>query len=154
MWYHKLSEILEKHQFRKSIHDEALFINNQLPDKPVWCFVYVDDILMTSPSSEHLHKTVEALKKDLTLANSESLTQYLVMNLWKTDDGEICLSAEKCAKKLEKKFQLSFEGRKIDTPLPTAELGGMQPVIAMNKFPYLSKTGSLLFARTCCRPDI
>ena len=72
MWYHKLSEILEKHQFRKSIHDEALFISNQLPDKPVWCLMYVDDILMTSPSCGHVHKTVEALKKDLTLTTSES----------------------------------------------------------------------------------
>ena len=105
---------------------------------------------MTSPSSEH----VEALKKDLTLTTLKSLTQYLGMNLWKIDDGEICRSAEKYAEKLEKKFQLSSERRKKDTPLPTAEPGGMQPVIAMNEFPYLSKTGSLPYAGTCCGPDI
>ena len=42
----------------------------------------------------------------------------------------------------------------MDTPLPTAEPGDMEPVQAMNEFPYLSKTGSLLYAATCCRPDI
>jgi hypothetical protein len=138
MWYHKLSDILEKHQFRKSIHDEALFICNQEPDKPVWCLVYVDDILMTSPSTEKLHNTVEALKKDLILTTSDSLSQYLGMNLWKTEAGEICLSAEKYAEKLQRKFNLTLEGRKVETPLPTAEPGGMEPVIAMNEFPYLS----------------
>ena len=61
MWYHKLSEILEKHQFKKSMHDEALFVSHKAPENPVWCLIYVDDILMTSPSSQVLNETVEGL---------------------------------------------------------------------------------------------
>jgi hypothetical protein len=45
MWYHKLCEILEKHQLKKSIHDEALFVSHVTPNNPVWCLVYVDGIL-------------------------------------------------------------------------------------------------------------
>ena len=85
MWYHKLYEILEKHQFRKSIHDEALFISNKSPGNPVWYLIYVDDLLMSSPSTEVLKETVESLRKELTLTNSETLSQYLGMNLWKTE---------------------------------------------------------------------
>ena len=74
MWYHKLSEILEKHQFMRSIHDEALFISHKSLENPVWYLVYVDDILMTSPSSQVLDQTIEGLKEDLTLTSSETLS--------------------------------------------------------------------------------
>ena len=134
MWYHKFSEILEKHQFKRSIHDEALFISHKHPDNPVWCLIYIDDILMTSPSAQVLNETVERPKKDLTLTSSDTLSQYLGMNLWKTEAGEICLSAEKYAEKLQGEFQLSADGKKVTTPLPSTEPAGMQPVTAMNEF--------------------
>ena len=154
MWYYKLSAILEKNHFVRSIHDEALFINRKQPDKPVWCLIYVDDILMTSPSKDMLNETVEGLKGDLTLTTSDTLSQYLGMNLWQTDSGEICLSADKYVEKLEKKFDLTTGGRRAETPLPVAEPEGMEPVTAMTEFQYLSRVGSLLYAATCCRPDL
>ena len=119
MWYHKLSEILEKHQFKRSIHDEALFVSHKSPENPVWCLVYVDDILMTSPSAQVLEETVHRLKEDLTLTTSETLSQYLGMNLWKTEAGEICLSAEKYAEKLQGKFQLSAVGEEGENTTST-----------------------------------
>ena len=76
------------------------------------------------------------------------------MNLWKTEDGEICLSAEKYAEKMQGKFQLSVEGKKVKTPLPPTEPKGLEPVEAMNEFKYLSKIGSVWYASTCCRLDI
>ena len=63
MWYHKFSEILEKH------HDEALLISHKSPDKPVWCLIYVDDILMTCPSTQVLNETVDCLKEGFTLTS-------------------------------------------------------------------------------------
>ena len=101
-----------------------------------------------------LSETVEALKEDLTLTSTETLSEYLGMNLWKTDAGEICLSAKKYAEKLQGKFQLSLGGKRVYTPLPPSEFGGMKPIRAMNEFEYLSKTDSLLYASTCCRPDL
>ena len=80
-----------------SIHDEALFINDKSPENPVWCLTYVDNILMTTPSTRVPSKTVEALKKDLTLTSTTTLSQYLGMNLWKTDTEQICQSVDKYA---------------------------------------------------------
>ena len=97
MWYHKLSEIIRKHQFKMSIHDEALFIRDKSPNNPVWCLIYVDDILMTSPYAQVTSENVDALKEDLTLTSTKVLSQYLGVNLWKIEVGEICLSAEKFA---------------------------------------------------------
>ena len=34
MWYHKIYEILKKHQFRMSNHDKALFICDKSPQNP------------------------------------------------------------------------------------------------------------------------
>ena len=142
MWYHKLPEILEKHKFKRSIHDEALYIGQKAPENPVWCLVYVDDILMTSPSPQVLEDTIDGLKEDLTLTSSESLSQYLGMNLWKAEAGEICLSAKKYAENLQVKFQLKADGKKVRPE-------GMKPVTAMNVFECLSKTGSVMYASTC-----
>jgi hypothetical protein len=52
---------LEKHQFKANIHDEALFVSHKHPDNRIWCLVYVDDILMTSPSAKVLSETVHKL---------------------------------------------------------------------------------------------
>ena len=63
-----------------SIHNEALFISDKSPENHVRCLIYVDDILMTSPSPQVLSETIEALKEDLTLTSTETLSQYLGMN--------------------------------------------------------------------------
>ena len=43
MWYQRLLTVLIKLGIKKSIHDEALFMS----DAPVWCLIYVANILMT-----------------------------------------------------------------------------------------------------------
>ena len=111
-------------------------MSHKHPDNAVWCLVYVDDILMTSPSTEVLCKTIHRLKEDLTLTTSETLTPYLGMNLWKSNSREIFLSAEKYAEKLLTKFSLKRDGRRVETPLPTTEPGGMEPTPALDEFSY------------------
>ena len=74
MWYHKFLEIMEKHQFRKNIHDEALFISDKSLGNPIWCLIYVDDILMTSPSTEVLRETIEGQRKKSTLTTLQTLS--------------------------------------------------------------------------------
>ena len=75
MWYHKHSKILIKHQFWMSIHDEALIISDKSPETPIWCLIYVDDIIITSPFAHVLSETVETLKEDLTLTSIKTLSQ-------------------------------------------------------------------------------
>ena len=76
MWYHKLSKILEKHEYKRSIQNEAVFVCHKSPENPVWCLVYVDDILMISPSAQVLEEIVHKLKEDLTLTSSETLSRH------------------------------------------------------------------------------
>ena len=78
----------------------------------------------------------------------------VIGTMWKFECRETCLSAQKYAEKLQWKFQLSSGGKRVYTPLPPSEPGGMKPVTAMNKFEYLFRTGSLLYASTCCRRDL
>ena len=87
------------------IHDGALFIRDKSPENPVWWLIYVDDILITLPPPQVLGETVQALKEDLILTSTETLSQYLGKNLWKTDTKDICMSTEKYAEKLQGKFQ-------------------------------------------------
>ena len=56
-----------------SIHNEALFISDKSPENHVRCLIYVDDILMTSPSPQVLSETVETLKENSTLTSIETL---------------------------------------------------------------------------------
>ena len=64
----------------------------------------MDDVLLSSPSPRVLSKIVEALKEDLTRTSTETILEYLGMNLLKSDNGEICLSAEEYAEKMGGKF--------------------------------------------------
>ena len=40
MWYHKPPKIIEKHQFKRSIHDDALFISHKTP-YGAWCMLTI-----------------------------------------------------------------------------------------------------------------
>ena len=57
-------------------------------------------------------------------------------------------------KKPQGEFQLSSRGKQVYAPIPPSNPWGMQLVTAMNEFEYSSKTLSLLYASTCCRPEL
>ena len=151
MWYQRLSSALVKMGFTKSIHDEALFIS----DAPVWCLIYVDDILMTSPVKGEIDKYVELLKKEFTLTIMTTVSQYLGMNLsHNLETGEITISCEKYLEKMVKKYDVKMTGRRVRTPLNPVSLSSEGEPDQMTQLEYQGRVGSLLFSSTCCRLDI
>ena len=109
-------------------YDEALIIYHKSLENCVLGLVYVDNILMSSPSTLVLNQTVEGLKEDLTLTSSRILSQYLRMNLWKTKARAIRPSAEKYTENLQGIFSLNAEGKKVNTSLLLTEHAGIEPV--------------------------
>ena len=155
MWYQRLSDALTRIGFRKSIHDHALFMRtNNKNECTTWCLVYVDDILMASSMKEEIHKCITQLQKEFTLTIVEKLTQFLGMNLnYDMNKGELSLKADKYIEKLESKFHVTTTKRCL-TPLftPPLEDPSREPIVT--EFYYQSRVGSLIYAATCCRPDI
>ena len=67
--------------------------------------------------------------------------------------GELTLKADKYIEKLEKKFHVTTT-KKVATPLFTPPLEDHSKEHIVIEFYYQSRVGSLIYAATCCRPDI
>ena len=114
LWYDKLAQSLHALGFTKSPNDDALFT---LPHAiPQYCLLYVDDILLSSPSKPALDLTIAALQREYTLTVTTSFSQYLGMNFSRSADGSITLSCEKYLSKIASRYSPS---KPAYTPLPT-----------------------------------
>jgi hypothetical protein len=154
MWYNCLSEALSRNGFRKSIHDQALFIRTNDKETTIWCLVYVDDILMASSMKEEIDKCISQLQKEFTLTIVNDISQFLGMNVkYDMDKGELTIKAEKYIEKLEKKFNVEIT-KKVKTPLFTPPLESTSKESIVTEFFYQSRVGSVIYAATCCRPDV
>ena len=154
MWYERLSSALKRHGFHTSDYDDALFINlGLLP--PVWCLVYVDDILMMSSSQDNLNICAAKLRSEFEMTVSDEPSQYLGMNVQKNmKTGEITISQEKYVQNMVKRYDVE-PPRKTYTPLiPPVEHVNKADKPSMSQYEYQAKVGSLIYAATCSRPDL
>ncbi|CAI7774825.1 unnamed protein product [Closterium sp. NIES-53] len=107
LWQHHLSRKLTEVGFRQLPHDPGMY---RLDDKGSYALLvaYVDAILYVS-SSTSLGDRIEAdLKKSLDLTISTKVTQFLGLNVSRTNSA-IHLTASKYAESLAKRFNISTD---------------------------------------------
>ena len=154
MWYERLSCALKKYGFHTSDYDDALFINLDITP-PVWCLVYVDDILMMSSSEENLNLCASKLKNEFEMTVSEEPSQYLGMNIHKNKEtGEITISQEKYIQNMVKRYNVVPPRKTYSPIIPPLEHVSRKDPEAMGQYEYQAKVGSLIYAATCSRPDL
>ncbi|CAI7798114.1 unnamed protein product [Closterium sp. NIES-54] len=124
-------------------------------DDYILLIVYVDDLLYIG-STDNVTTWFEGeLQRDLTLAISSTVTQYLGLNIQEEEEGAIYINAAKYADTIAKRFALT--PTTISTPYrytagnDKAESTPLKPAGIRN---YQRKLGCLLFAAVTCRPDL
>ena len=153
MWYRKLYEAFINIGFEASIHDECLFTYKK-GGAPVWALVYVDDVLMASPSMDALNAVVANLQQCFNLKIMPDVSLYLGMNIQRDrEQRTISIGLQKFADKVVANFDL--KPRRYKTPLSfDAFQAGTDRDCLHTTFEYLSRIGTLQYAATTCRPDL
>ncbi|CAI7902277.1 unnamed protein product [Closterium sp. NIES-54] len=117
-WYARLVEALEALGFKVSRCDESLFMTEGEEEK-VFLLVYVDDILLFSPSMERIKEVQVKLKETFQYKALGPVGYYLGLHVERDEvKGWLRLHQHKYLATMGEKYGLE-EGRSVKTPLPS-----------------------------------
>ncbi|CAI7752630.1 unnamed protein product [Closterium sp. NIES-53] len=156
--YARLVEALEALGFKVSGCDESLFMTEGEEEK-VFLLVYVDDILLFSPSLERIKEVQGNLKETFQCKALGPLGYYLGLHVERDKvKGWLRLHQHKYLAAMGEKYGLE-ERRSVKTPLPLGfqlhldeEEGEVLDYELQRRFQ--SMVGSLMYASVNTRPDI
>ena len=117
-WYSKLSSKLIDLGFKMSKSDASLFIYRK-GQVTMFMLIYVDDIIVTSTSSEAVSALLQDLKKEFALKDLGDLHYFLGIEVTKCKDG-ILLSQEKYAQDILNRVGMD-KCKPSPTPLSASE---------------------------------
>ncbi|CAI7780937.1 unnamed protein product [Closterium sp. NIES-54] len=117
-WYARLVEALEALGFKVSGCDESLF-TTEGEEAKVFLLVYVDDILLFSPSLERIKEVQRNLKETFQCKALGPVGYYLGLHVERDEvKGWLRLHQHKYLAAMGEKYGLE-EGRSVKTPLPS-----------------------------------
>ncbi|CAI7798458.1 unnamed protein product [Closterium sp. NIES-53] len=157
-WYAMLVEALEALGFKVSTCDESL-VTTEGEEEKVFLLVYVDDILIFSPSLETIKEVQGNLIETFQCKALGLVGYYLGLHVERDEvKGLLRLHQHKYLATMGEKYGLE-EGRSVKTPLPSGfqlhideEEGEVLDYELQRRFQ--SMVGSLMYASVNTRPKI
>ena len=174
-WNKALHQVLIDNYFTQSTADPSLYMMDNKKE-PLWMLVYVDDLLIVSPSAQIISTIKTVLQDNFKIKDLGEATYYLGMNINRNRKrGETWLSHSKYAAQVVDRYHLN-DGNPSPTPLPAdfkvhaddCIIGEEENDPSASKKnvekkskeelqlqrAYQSKIGSLMFTAICIRPDL
>jgi histone deacetylase 1/2 len=152
-WYSRLSSKLRDLGFFASKADTSLFFYRK-HGVTIFMLIYVDDIIVTSSSSEAIDAVLKDLRMDFALKDLGSLHYFLGIEVQHISRG-IVLSQSQYISEVLKRVGMG-ECKGVTTPLSTSEklsLNEGEPLAVEDATRYRSIVGALQYV-TLTRPDI
>lgn len=159
-WYHKFHQKIISFGFEVNSVDDCVY-HRFSGSKFIFLVLYVDDILLATNDIDLLHETKRFLSgifemKDLGDAN-------FVLGIQISRDrsrGILGLSQRNYIERVLKRYGM-HDCKPLETPVAKGDKfsltqcpKGSLEIQEMQKFPYASVVGSLMYAQVCTRPDI
>jgi Reverse transcriptase (RNA-dependent DNA polymerase) len=143
------------------IDEDHLVYVKRSKNKFVILSLYVDDMLLVSNNKEYVQTIKELLSSNFDMKDMGEATYILEVKIERDRSKKIlALSQEHYIRKVLEKFRMQ-DCKSIDTPIAKGEGLSlrMRPKtpdekIQMEKVPYSSAVGSLIYAMMCTTPDI
>jgi hypothetical protein len=146
--------------FLKCQKDTATYVRGN-GNKKSYIGVYVDDLIIVSEDLDEISRIKSAFKREFDMQDFGTLSTVLGMKVdYDRESGILSLSQKKYAEEIVRKFGME-NATGVVTPLPTGQklTTRMCPQndkerAEMNRVPYRSAVGSVMYLMTCTRPDL
>lgn len=160
-WYKKFESFMVEHGYNKTNSDHCVFVRNFSDNDFIILLLYVDDMLIVGQDASRVDRLKQDLSKSFSMKDLGPAKQILGMKILRDRKAKkLWLSQEKYIEKVLQRFNMD-KAKVVSTPLAshfklstahspstTKEKEDMQ------KVPYASAVGSLMYAMVCTRPDI
>ncbi|KAG8503161.1 hypothetical protein CXB51_000952 [Gossypium anomalum] len=159
-WYHKFHQIIVSFSFEMNIVDDCVYYKFS-GSKYIFLVLYVDDILLAANDIGLLHETKRFLSKHFEMKDLGDASFILGIRIHRAQyRGILRLSKKRYIDKVLKRFGMQSY-RPGDTPVPKGDKFSLiqcpksnLEIQEMQKIPYASAIGSLMYAQVCMRLDI
>uniref|UniRef100_A0A1J3K4I8 Retrovirus-related Pol polyprotein from transposon TNT 1-94 n=2 Tax=Noccaea caerulescens TaxID=107243 RepID=A0A1J3K4I8_NOCCA len=159
-WYLKFDEIITNFGFKENIVDPCIYLKFS-GSKFIFLVLYVDDILLASSDLGLLHQTKNYLSKNFDMKDMGEASYVIGIEIFRDRSlGILGLSQKAYIDRVLERFSMLScsssvvpmqKGDKLDLKqCPQNEMERNE----MQKYPYASLVGSLMYAQVCTRPDI
>ena len=160
-WYKKFESVMGEQGFRKTTSDHCVFMQKFSDDDFVILLLYVDDMLIVGRSTSRIEKLKQQLSHSFAMKDLGPAKQILGIRIIRDRKAKkLYLSQEKYIEKILQKFNMD-KSKTVSSPLAThIRLSIKQRPLTneekedMERVPYASAVGSLMYAMVCTRPDI
>ncbi|RVW58895.1 Retrovirus-related Pol polyprotein from transposon TNT 1-94 [Vitis vinifera] len=136
-WYKRFDKYMLDIGFNRSSHDGCVYFN-LTEDSMVYLLLYVDDMLVACKEKRHLEQVKEMLKAEFEMKDLGSAKRILGMEI-ERDRSKRTVSTP-----LGQHFRLSI------TQAPETH----EEKRFMERIPYASMVGSVMYTMVCSRPDL
>ena len=159
-WYHKFHQIIVSFGFEMNTVDDCVY-HKFSGRKYIFLVLYVDDILLASNDIDLLHETKRFLSNKFEMKDLGDASFVLGIQIHRDRSrGILGLSQKSYIERVLKRF--GMQGCKPgDTPVAKGDKFSLDQCPKndfeskeMEKIPYASAVGSLMYAQVCTRPDI
>ncbi|KAJ0797294.1 putative RNA-directed DNA polymerase [Helianthus annuus] len=160
-WYKKFESIMGKQGYRKTISDHCVFFQRFGDDDFIVLLLYVDDMLIVGKNAERIVQLKKELSKSFSMKDLGPAKQILGIRITRDRASKkLHMSQEQYIEKVLRRFNMD-KAKSVSSPLtPNFKLtdkdcpSSKEEIEDMDKVPYASAVGSLMYAMVCTRPDI
>jgi hypothetical protein len=160
-WYKKFESVMEEQGYRKTTSDHCVFVQ-KFPDGDfIILLLYVDDMLIVGMNSSRIDRLKKQLSQSFAMKDLGPAKQILGIRIHRSrEDKKLFISQEQYIEKVLERFNMN-KAKVVSSPLATHfKLSTKQSPSTdeekedMERIPYASAVGSLMYAMVCTRPDI
>ena len=159
-WYHKFHQVITSNGFEVNLVEDCVY-HKFNGSKFIFLILYVDDILLASSDIGLLHETKKFLSKNFEMKDLGNASFVLGIQILRDrSQGILRLSQKSYIEKILNRFGMK-DYSSGDTPVAKGDKFSLTQcpknnleIEEMQKIPYTSAMGSLMYAQVCTRPDI
>lgn len=159
-WYKKFDSFMIDHGYQRTNVDHCVYIR-RFGNDFIILLLYVDDMLIVGKDISEIVRLKKELSKSFAMKDLGPAKQILGMRIFRERKAnKLWLSQEQYIEKILARFDMD-KAKPVGTPLaghfklsssqsPSSEKKKSE----MEKIPYSSAVGSLMYAMVCTRPDL
>ena len=159
-WYHKFHQIILSYGFEMNVVDDCVY-QKFSGSKFIFLVLYVDDILLATNDMSFLHETKKFLSNNFEMKDLGEASFLLGIQIYRERSQYILgLSQRSYIDKVLERFGMQ-NCKPGNTPVAKGDKFSLNQcpkssldIQEMQKIPYSSVVGSLMYAQVCTRPDI
>ena len=159
-WYFKFNNTITSFGFKENIVDRCIYLKVS-GSKFVILVLYVDDILLAANDLGMLHETKQFLSKNFEMKDLGEASYVIGIEIFcDRSQGLLGLSQKAYINKVLEKFKMERCSASV-VPIQKGDKFSLEQCprnelerTEMERIPYASVVGSLMYMHTCTRPDI